>query len=231
MLGKEYWRPTWGWNKYNEIDPNSNQPLHVTTAWPNDQNIFPLLGAAAYSNLCNPLYKKIVFKGIECRGIVSQTAILKFVIWFCRGWPLWIQMGHVGGRRAFAKSSAAHQPPWAPWAALALSSPEHSVSSEQRRTPEQRKTESVEQRAPMGKLLRLLWFHLVSVIFLQRVLKNKGDKSICPVLSTQICQKSYFETTILQYCRFRAKILVTRISLSLMWFLNLVVGFGCSDQN
>ena len=27
------------------------------------------------------------------------------------------------------------------------------VSSEQRRTPEQRKTESVEQRAPMGKLL------------------------------------------------------------------------------
>ena len=125
-------------------------------------------------------------------------AILNFVSWFCRGWPLWIQMGHVGGRRAFAKSSAAHQPPWAPWAALALSSPEHSaVSSEQRRTPEQRKTESVEQRAPMGKLLRLLWFHLVSVIFLQRVLQNKGDKSICPVLSTRICQKSYFETTTL----------------------------------
>ena len=99
---------------------------------------------------------------------------------------------------AFAKSSAAHQPPWAPWAALALSSPEHSaVSSEQRRTPEQRKTESVEQRAPMGKLLRLLWFHLVSVIFLQMVLQNRGDKSICPVLSTRICQKSYFETTTL----------------------------------
>ena len=93
------------------LDPNSNQPLHVTTAWPNDQNIFPLVGAAAYSNLCNPLYKKIVFKRIECRGIVCQTAILKFVSWFCRGWPLWIQMGHVGGRRAFAKSSAAHQPP------------------------------------------------------------------------------------------------------------------------
>ena len=70
------------------------------------------------------------------------------------------------------------------------------VSSEQRRTPEQR-TKSVEQRAPMGKLLRLLWFHLVSVIFLQRVLQNKGDKSICPVLSTRICQKSYFETTAL----------------------------------